>query len=159
MPFPFSLSGTLEIHSPEETGLPAIAAAVADAIRNAEARSLTVTPEMIAFHAGMFRSVNNLNPLISITNGQIRFSQRGDLVLIHYRITFLQTLAFDALFTGFMFGFVAGASYYIIALGWLVLAIVNRAQANRRFPRLLRTAAEKGRDDAVAAIAASTNAE
>ena len=81
---------------------------------------------------------------MAIGSGKISFSQQGDLVLIHYRISFLQMLVGVTLMVGFMFGYVARAPHEFLVFGWLWLFGGNYFTTLYRFPRFLRAAAEKG---------------
>jgi len=144
MPFPFSSSGTLEIHAPGEASLTAIVAAVEDALRGAHAKKLCVKDGEISFRGGLFGFGGRWNQLLAISFGQIRFARQGDLVLIHYRISFLQMLVVVTAVVGLMLGYVDRAPYKIVVFGWLWLFGGNYFIALYRFPRFIRAAAEKG---------------
>ena len=153
MPFPISSNRTLEIHAPGEASLPAIQAAVENALNEAKAKTLSVKPGEISFRGGIFRFVDGWNQLGAISSGQIRFSKQDDLVLIQYRISFLQMLVGVTFMVGLMFGYFARAPHEYLVFGWLWIFGGNYLITLYRFPRFLREAAEKGRDGVVAVLA------
>lgn len=122
-------------------------AAVESALREAKAKKLAVKPGEISFRGGIFRFVDSLNQLSAISSGKILFSQQGDLVLIQYRISFLQMLIGVTLMVGLMFGYFARAPHEFLVFGWLWIFGGNYFTTLYRFPRFLRAAAEKGRDE------------
>ncbi|MCX6851525.1 MAG: hypothetical protein NTY98_21700 [Verrucomicrobia bacterium] len=148
MPFPISSNRTLEIHAPGEACLPAIEAAVKEALIEAKAEDLSVKPGEICFRGGMFRLVNGHNQLLAISAGKICFTRQGALVLIRYRISFVQMMIVVTAMVGLVFGCFAHAPYEFLVSGWLWIFGGNYFSTLYRFPRLLRAAAEKGRDEA-----------
>jgi hypothetical protein len=144
MPFPISSNRTLKIHAPGEEALTTIAAAVEDALHEAKAKKLFVKPGEISFRGGIFRFVDGHNQLGAISSGKIRFTQQGDLVLIHYRISFVQLLVIVTLMVGLMF---ARAPHEFLVFGWLWIFGGNYLTTLYRFPRLLLAAAEKSRGE------------
>jgi hypothetical protein len=145
MPFPFSNSGTIEVISHEAASIQPIVLAIENAIRDSKPTSLRLNDGVLTYRAGVFRFVNNWNHLVSIGSGEIRFSQQGELVLIHYRISFVQMFIIVSVMVGLVFGFVAQAPLGSIVLGWLWLFGGNYLITLYRFPRFLRAAAEKAR--------------
>ena len=143
MPFPFSSRGTIEITTHGAASLPPIVSAIENAIRDSKPTSLSVKDGVVSFRAGVFRFVNNWNQLISISSGEIRLSQRGELVLIDYRISFVQMFIIVSMMVGLIFGFVAQAPLGFVVVGWLWLFGGNYFLTLYRFPRFLRAAAEK----------------
>lgn len=154
MPFPISSNRTLEIHAPGEACLPEIEAAVKDALLEAKAKQLSVKPGEICFRGGMFRLVNGHNQLLAISSGKILFTRQGDFVLIRYRISFMQMLVLVTAMVGLVFGYFAHAPHEFLVFGWLWIFGGNYFSTLYRFPRFLRAAAEKGRDEAAKALAA-----
>lgn len=147
MPFPFSNSGTIEVISHEAASLQPIVSAIENAIRDSKPTSLSVKDGVLSFRAGVFRFVNNWNDLVSIGSGEIRLSQRGERVLIHYRISFVQMFIIVSVMVGLIFGFVAQAPLGFIVVGWLWLFGGNYLITLYRFPRFLRAAAEKAKQN------------
>jgi hypothetical protein len=143
MPFPFSSSGTIEITTHEAASLKPIVSAVENAIRDSKPTNLSVKDGVISFRAGAFRLVNGGNQLVSIGSGEIRFSQRDELVLIDYRISFVHMFIFVSLFFGLPYVFLPQAHLEFSVAGWLWLFGGNYLLTLYRFPRFLRAAAEK----------------
>ncbi len=143
MPFPFSSRGTIEITTHGTASLPPIVSAIENAIRDSKPTSLSVKDGVVSFRAGVFRFVNNWNQLVSISSGEIRLSQRGELVLIDYRISFVQMFIIVSMMVGLIFGFVAQAPLGFVVVGWLWLFGGNYFLTLYRFPRFLRAVAEK----------------
>lgn len=142
MPFPFSSSGTIEITTHEAASLQSIVSAIENAIRDSKPTNLSVKDAVLSFRAGVFRLVNGGNQLVSIGSGEIRLSQRGELVLIDYRISFVQMFIFVSMMV-VPYVFVAQAPLEFIVGVWLWLFGGNYFLTLYRFPRFLRAAAEK----------------
>ena len=54
------------------------------------ARNITVTKNSVSFTAGMFRFVTNMNPLVSITSGEITVDPQNGVIT--YSLSFLELL-------------------------------------------------------------------
>ena len=128
--------------------------AVETAMRKAKPNALTRDGAKITFRAGVFRFwlVTNWNVLIPIGSGELRFSQEGDRVLIHYSASLVELFVTVTLMLLIMLGIVpllAGEHTLwplgFLPLGWLWLFGMNYLTTKSRFPRFLRRAVEKAR--------------
>jgi len=141
MPFPFSSSGTIEIHASGPSASKRIVLGVTSAIRNCEPGSLLVENDVVSFRAGIFCFVGNWNQLVHISSGKISSSQQGVFTTIHYRISFMQWFLVSSFMVGLVF--IMGCPFELVIFFWIVVYGGKAGHAFYRFPRFLRMAAEK----------------
>ncbi|MDB6071794.1 MAG: hypothetical protein JWL81_2965 [Verrucomicrobiales bacterium] len=120
---------------------------ISKAIDGCEPKNLSVTEEGILFKGGIFRFVGNWNQLAYIGSGQISFSRKEDIILIHYRISFMQWFIISGIMA--VFFFFATASVATTLLVWLFIFLGNSGYAFYRFPRFLLAAVSGDQTDRV----------